>query len=186
MEDEKIVALYWARDERAVTESALRYGSYCRSIAFRILGQAEDTEECVNDTWLAAWNAMPPHRPAVLSVFLGKITRRLAMKKWRWYDAARRGSGETAAALDELAECIPSPDTVESAIEAAELVRTLDRFLDALQETERRIFVCRYWYLLPVAEIAGRFGFTQSKVKSMLSRTRIKLRIRLEEEGVII
>jgi len=183
MEDEQIIALYWARSERAIAESALRYGGYCRAVAFRILGQAEDAEECVSDTWLGAWNAMPPHRPAVLSSFLGKITRRLAMKRWRFLDAARRGGGETALSLEELDECIPDAHASRSA-DAAELAQLLDRFLEALGETERRVFVCRYWYLLSIAELSHRFGFSQSKVKSMLARTRAKLKIFLEKEGV--
>ena len=184
MEDEKIIELYWARSERAITETSLRYGGYCRSIAFSILGQAQDAEECVSDTWLGAWNAMPPHRPAVLSAFLGKITRRIAMKRWRYCDAKRRGGGETALALDELSECIPDRDDPQSALDAAELGRALDAFLDGLPLTERRVFVCRYWYLLSVAEIARRFGFGQSKVKSMLMRIRQKLRTYLTEEGI--
>jgi len=187
MEDEQIIALYWARSERAIAESALRYGGYCRAVAFRILGQAEDAEECVSDTWLGAWNAMPPHRPAVLSSFLGKITRRLAMKRWRYRDASRRGSGETALALDELADCIPAPGgDPQRSLETGELARLLDGFLDGLPETERRVFVCRYWHMLSVAEIARRFGFSTSKVKSMLMRTRLRLRETLAKEGITV
>lgn len=187
MDDERIIDLYWARSEQAIAETSLRYGGYCRAIAFAILGQAEDTEECVSDTWLGAWNAMPPHRPAVLSSFLGKITRRLAMKRWRYRDASRRGSGETSLALEELADCIPAPGgDPQRALETGELARLLDTFLDGLPETERRVFVCRYWHMLSVAEIARRFGFSVSKVKSMLMRTRLKLRETLKKEGVSV
>lgn len=187
MEDEKIIELYWARSERAISETILRYGGYCRTIAFSILGQAQDVEECVSDTWLGAWNAMPPHRPAVLSAFLGKITRRIAMKRWRYRDAVRRGGGETEGTLDELTECLPQKETdPQNILETAELAALLDRFLDSLPQTERRIFVCRYWYMMSVKEIARRFGFSQSKVKSMLMRTRGKLREYLTKEGITV
>lgn len=184
MEDSRIVDLYWQRNPQAIQETAAKYGNYCHSIAQNILGNDPDAEETVNDTYMGAWNAIPPHRPAVLSTFLGKITRRIAIKRWQEGCAAKRGGGETALALEELAGCIPSRSSPEKELEAAELNRLLRRFVQSLPETERKIFLCRYWYLDPVAEIAKRFGFTQSKVKSILFRTRNKLRIQLEKEGI--
>lgn len=184
MEDSRIVNLYWQRDPQAIQETAAKYGNYCHSIARNILGNDSDAEEAVNDTYMGAWNAMPPHRPAILSTFLGKITRRIAIKRWQEGRAAKRGGGETALALEELAGCIPSWNTPEQELEAAELSRLLRCFVQSLPETERKIFLCRYWYLDPISEIAKHFGFTQSKVKSILFRTRNKLRIQLEKEGI--
>lgn len=184
MEDSDIVALYWARREQAVTETAAKYGSYCHSIAQNILANPEDAEESVNDAYLAAWNAIPPHRPAVLRTFLGKLTRRQALKKWRDGVREKRGGGETALALEELEECVPSGSGAEDAVMAAELALALRRFVAGLPDTERRVFLCRYWYLDPVRTVSRTFGFSESKVKSMLHRTRTKLRTYLQKEGM--
>lgn len=186
MDDAGIVALYWARDERAVSESALRYGGYCYAIADRILENREDAEESVNDTWVGAWESIPPQKPELLSAYLGKLTRRIALKRLRTRLTARRGGGQAALALEELDECLGGGQSADEALDARELGRLIDRFLDGLPEIEMRVFVCRYWYLDPVAEIARRFGFSQSKVKSMLFRTRGKLRERLQKEGYTI
>lgn len=184
VDDREIVDLYWQRDERAIAETAARYGAYCSSIARNILHQAEDVEECVNDTWMNAWNSMPPHKPEVLSSFLGKITRYISLKKWRERYAQKRGGGETALALEELSESIPDGQSIDEAVQAKELAQIVNTFLNGLPETERYIFVCRYWYLDPIADISTRYGFSQSKVKTMLWRTRKKLMLRLEKEGV--
>jgi len=184
MDDGQIVSLYWARDERALSESERKYGAYCRAIARNILHSPEDADEAVNDTWFGAWNAMPPHRPSVLSAFLGKITRRLSLRRWRYLDAKKRGGGEAALALDELMDCVSGGPAPEEAMEAKELAALINAFLSGLPETERRVFVRRYWYLDSVADICGRFRFSKSKVESMLYRTRMKLRARLEREGV--
>lgn len=186
MEDREIVALYWQRDERAITETAARYGAYCSSIARNILHQAQDVEESVNDTWMNAWNSMPPHRPEVLPAFLGKLTRYICLKKWRERNARKRGGGEAALALEELSESIPDGRSIDEAVQAKELAQIINTFLDGLPETERYIFVCRYWYLDPIAAISARYGFSQSKVKTMLWRTRKKLLMRLEKEGVFL
>jgi len=183
MEDSRIVDLYWQRSQEAITQTAKKYGRYCFSIAYNILENGADAEETVNDTWLGAWNAMPPHRPELLSTFLGKITRRLALKRWEAGRAAKRGGGETALVLEELAGCIPGK-SMEEILDAAELSRILRSFVQKLPQAERRIFVCRYWYLDPIADIAKAFGFSQSKVKSMLLRTRNKLKKELEKEGI--
>lgn len=185
MEDGRIVALYWERSEDAVAETAKKYGTYCRSIAYHILGDAEDADEMVNDTYMGAWSSMPPHRPLVLSTFLGKITRRASINRWNEKRTERRGKGELPLALDELSEVVASPDSPEQTVEARELTRTINRFLSSLPELERDVFVCRYWFLIPVAEIGGKFGFSPSKTKSMLFRTRQKLKAHLEKEGFL-
>ena len=183
MDDDRIVALYWSRSEAAITETAAKYGSYLRSISFSILGSREDAQECVNDTYHDAWNAMPPHRPSVLSASLGKITRRNSIDRWRKRNAEKRGGGELPLALEELEECVSGSGSVEDAVQRKELEQLLDRFLDTLPVTERRVFLRRYWYLDSVQSIAWQFGFSQSKTASMLHRTRAKLRALLEKEG---
>lgn len=183
MEDAQIVSLYWARSEEAIAETDAKYGPYLTQISYQILHSREDAGECVNDTYHDAWNAMPPHRPTFLSAFLGKITRRISIDCWRHRQADKRGGGELPLALDELGECVSGQASVEDEAIRREAVATIQRFLDSLPSTERRVFLCRYWYLDSIADIAGRFGFTEGKVKSMLHRTRGKLRIVLEQEG---
>ena len=185
MDDQKIVDLYWARNEDAIRHTADRYGQYCYAIAYNILSVREDSEECVNDTYLDAWNSMPPHRPSVLSAFLGKITRRIAIDRWRESHAQKRGGGEMALALDELSECVASQSDVTREVETLEVAAGVQKFLNTLPDTERRIFVRRYWHMESVASLAARFGYGQSRVKSMLHRTRAKLRRYLEEEGLL-
>ena len=182
MEDSEIVGLYWQRDERAIAETERKYGSYCLSIARRVLGNEEDARECVNDTYLGAWNAIPPHRPAVLSTFLGKIARRISLKKRREKNADKRGGGVLAESLDELEDCVPSGQRIDEEIEAKELTGILNAFLGSLPADERRVFLRRYWYFDSVREIAARYGFGESRVKMMLKRARDRLRRRLEEE----
>lgn len=186
MDDEAIIALYFQRSEEAITRTEAKYGSYCFSIAHNILLSREDAKEALNDTWLGAWNAIPPHRPGCLSAFLGKITRRISVNRFLAARTVKRGGGEAALALEELSECLPSPMDVEKELEAAELNRILNIFVRSLPDTERRVFLLRYWYLESVDNIAKRFGFSQSKVKSMLFRTRNKLRKELEKEGILV
>jgi len=185
MDDSRIVDLYWARSDSAIPETAAKYGRYCQAIAWNILYSIEDAEEAVNDTYLGAWNSMPPHRPHVLSAFLAKITRRAALNKWRDRNRGKRGGGEVTLALDELEDCIPSSYDVEREVQAAELAEVINAFVTALPATERRVFVCRYWYLDPVSAICLQFGFSQEKVKTMLFRTRKKLLNCLTSEGYI-
>lgn len=132
MEDKEIVSLYWKRDERAVSETSEKYGAYCYAIAYNILSSPEDAEESVNDTWVGAWESMPPHKPDALSAFLGKITRRISLKRWRSRNAAKRGGGVVELALEELKESIPSGQAVEDALTEREFPRLIDAFLDAL------------------------------------------------------
>ena len=183
MDDRSIIDLYFDRSEKAISETAVKYGNYCFHIAFNILSDKEDSEESVNDTWLAAWNNIPPRVPAILSTFLGKITRNISLNRWKSRRAYKRGGGEVVIALDELEECISTGESAEDSFEKKELLRSVNRFLAELPDTERNIFVCRYWYLDPIADISGRFGFSESKVASMLHRVRGKLRKHLEKEG---
>ena len=183
MDDKSIIDLYLDRSEQAISETSVKYGKYCFSIAFNILSDKEDSEESVNDTYLAAWNNIPPRVPSILSTFLGKITRNISLNRWKSRRAYKRRGGEVPLALDELEECISTGESVEETFEKKELLRSMNRLLDALPDTERNLFVCRYWYLDPIHDIAQRFGFTESKVTSMLHRIRGKLRKHLEKEG---
>ena len=184
MEDEQIVDLYWARDERALAESERKYGGYCLTVARNILADGEDARECVNDTWLGAWNAMPQDRPTRLGAYLAAITRRTAINRWKAARTQKRGGGETPLVIEELAECVAKDESVEARLEAEELGRAVAALVRALPDTERRVFLCRYWYLDSIADIAAAFGFSQSKVKSMLARTRKKLLVHLRREGL--
>ena len=186
VEDKKIIDLYWNRDENAITETAKKYGKYCFSIAFNILSNTEDAEESVNDSYLNAWNSIPPHRPAILSTFIGKVTRYVSLKKWRDKHAQKRGGGEIILAYDELSECIPSGNDIDKTIETQEIARIIDLFLDKLPTVEQRVFICRYWYFYNISAISTQFGFSESKIKSMLHRTRKKLRTKLLEDRVLI
>ncbi len=184
-DDDHIVELYFTRSESAIEETAAKYGDYCYSIAYNILYDKEDAEECVNDTYLDAWNSMPPHKPSILSTFLGKITRRISVDCFRRKHADKRGGGEMALVLDELGDCISDSTEVETVIEGAEMARLIREFLDRLPLTERRIFLRRYWYMDSVADIAGDYAFSESKTASMLHRIRKKLRMKLESEGYL-
>ncbi len=181
MDDELIVQLYWDRSESAISETDRKYGSYCKSIAYNILQNIEDAEESVNDTYMDAWNAMPPHRPSILATFLGKITRRISIDRWRSQTRLKRGGGEITLALEELDECIAGSQNVEKEMERKELAQLINRFLDSLPVPERRVFLSRYLYMDSIKDIAQKFGFSQSKVMSMLHRLRQKLRRHLEE-----
>ena len=186
MNDSQIVELYWQRDEKAISETQKRYGRYCFSIAHSIIRRHEDAEECVNDTYLAAWNAIPPHRPEILSTFLGKITRRLSLKKIRLMTAKKRGGGAFELSVDELEDCIPSDQRIDEALTMEELTGIINRFVADLPLDERRVFIRRYWYFDPISDIASKYGFGKSKVKMMLKRTRDKLKALLEKEGVFV
>lgn len=182
MNDASIIELYWQRAERAIAETDAVYGRFCYRIAYNILFDPQDSEESVNDTWLAAWNAMPPHRPASLKLFLGKLTRRISVSRLRQSTAAKRGGGEAELALDELAECISAPGSVERELEAKELAQAISAFVRSLSETERMLFIGRYWLVYPVNELAGRLGMKPGTARSTLSRIRKSLREFLRKE----
>ena len=185
MDDKSIVDLYFSRDQEAITQTDKKYGHYCYRIAYNILTNKEDAEESVSDTYVAAWRAIPPRRPSVLATFLGKITRHIAIDRWRERSAAKRGNGEMPLALEELQDCVAGVQNVEKDYERKEVVKAYVKFLDALPATERRVFLCRYWYVESIETIADKFGFSQSKVKTMLHRTREKLRKQLAQEGYL-
>ena len=183
MDDKSIVDLYFSRSQDAITQTDKKYGPYCYSIAYNILTNKEDAEESVNDTYMTAWGAIPPRRPSVLSTFLGKITRHISIDRWRERSATKRGGGEVPLALEELKDCISGMQDVEMEYERKEVLKAYVKFLDALPNTERRVFLCRYWYVEPIETIANKFGFSESKVKTMLHRTRAKLRKQFAKEG---
>lgn len=185
MEDRKILDLYWARKEDAITETAKKYGGYCGSIARNILRNEQDAEECLDDAWLSAWNSIPPKRPENLAAFLGRLTRSKAIDRWRARHTEKRGGDSVTLALEELTEVLPAKDDPERSVLSRELAQTVNGFLGGLGQTERNVFLCRYWYFDSVPEIAENFRFTQSKVKSMLFRTRKKLRQYLQKEGLL-
>ena len=185
MDDQQIIDLYWSRSEDAVSETARKYGGYCYSIAYNILTNSEDAEESVSDTYIAAWKLMPPRRPSILATFLGKITRRLSIDRWRTKNRKKRGGGEIVLALEELEECVADPLNTETAYDRKRLAAAVNGFLKGLPETERQVFLCRYWYMDTVSDIAGYYGFSGSKVTSMLHRTRKKLRAVLEQEELL-
>ena len=183
MDDSGIIALYWERSDRAIAETANKYGAYCHTIADAILPSREDAEECVNDTWLRAWNAIPPHKPERLQTFLGKITRNLALNRWEKERAQKRGVGQSSLILDELAECVGSgEDRIADELHFREV---LNRFLAGLPARTRKIFVRRYWYMSPVKEIAADYGISESKVAVTLFRTRNQLKAVLEKEEIL-
>ncbi len=186
MDEKQIIDLYFARSEQAISETDLKYGKYCRQVAYNILYNHQDSEECVNDTYLKAWTMIPPKRPNPLKVFLGRITRNLALDRWDWNRAAKRGGGEMATSLEELHECIPAPTGTEQEIEHKELVRVLNEFLGRLPAERRKVFLRRYWNLSPIKEIASFYGLSESKVKMLLMRTRNALKDYLEQEGVAL
>ena len=185
MEDNKIIDMYWERSQEAIVQTDIKYGKYCRYIASNILKSKEDGEECVNDTYLKAWDMMPPTRPQVLSAFLGKITRNLSLDRFRQGKAKKRGGGQVVYVLEELKECVPANNNVENVIDEMVLVETLNKFLSGLDEEKRKIFIRRYWYMSSVREIANEYEFTISKVKMVLSRVRNDLKELLEKEGIM-
>ena len=186
MEDIQIVELYWNRDESAITETREKYGNYCYSIAYRILHNNEDVEESLNDSYLATWNAIPPHHPLNLATFIGKITRRISLDRYRALSADKRGGGEISLSLDELEGCIPDDRSIRDSLSDELISDTINDFLASLKESERKVFVCRYWYFETIEEIAQRFAFSPSKVKMILKRNRDKLKQQLLQEGIIV
>ena len=187
MEDNQIVQLYFNRSEDAIFQTATKYGKYCHTIAYHILHNSEDSEdseECVNDTYLNAWRTIPPQRPKKLAAFLGKITRNLSIDLYRRYTAEKRSGSEMAIALDELGDCVSSLGSTINHVDEIALVDSLNRFLTSLSTEHRKIFMRRYWYVSSVKEIADEYGITESKVKMSLLRSRSKLREILEKEGI--
>lgn len=185
-EDSRIIELFFARDEKAISETHSKYGRYCYSIAYNILAVNEDCEECVNDTLMKAWNAIPPQKPKKLSAFLGRITRNLSLNRFFEKTADKRGSGQTAAVLDELAECVSSGVTTEDVSNNNTLRHALNDFLICLEPEKRIIFMQRYWYMMPIKAIAAEHSSTESRIKMILLRTRSELKEHLIKEGITL
>ena len=183
MEDNSIIQLYWDRNDRAIRATADKYGRYCKTIAKNILNNEEDAEECVNDTYLSAWNTMPTHWPNQLSTFLGKITRNLSFNKYKHDRAEKRGGGEMALVLDELIDCVSDADSVEQIVDRRELIEAINTFVWGLSAEKRSIFVRRYWYADPVSKIAEDHGMRAGNVSKILERTRKQLKAYLTERG---
>ena len=186
MKDQEIIALYWERDEAAITATAEKYGSYCHSISYNILHSNEDAEECVNDAYLGAWKSIPPQRPERLSSYLGKIVRNLSLNRYKQYNAQKRGLGQVQLALSELEDRISTGIDIEQMIEEKALVGYIEQFLYAQPRQKRNIFIRRYWYLCSIQEIAQTYGMSESKTISLLFRMRNKLKEHLEKEGIIL
>lgn len=184
MEDAKIIDLFWARDEQAIVQTQQAYGGRLLSLAERILHNREDAEESVSDTYMKAWETIPPQRPVFFFAYLAKLCRNFALGRLDWQNAAKR-KAEVVSLSDELQLCIPGAD-MEKTLESAELGQLLNRFLEGLSRDNRVIFLRRYWYADSVEEIANRYGMSQSKVKTQLMRLRARLRVFLEQEGVTV
>ena len=184
MEDDAIVTLYWQRDEEALRASSEKYGSRLRQLAQRILADAHDAEECENDTYLAAWNSIPPHEPrSYLFAFLARITRHLSLDRCRGREREKRGGRRVAALTEELLQCLPGGETPEEALDLQTLGERISDFLQTLPAEKRNLFLRRYWYCDSILDIARRYGLSESKVKSSLSRSRRALREALRKEG---
>ena len=186
MQDQRIVGLFWARDESAIASAAAAYGGYCYRIAYNILQNREDADECVNDTWLSAWNAIPPHKPENLATFLGKLTRNHALNRYEKRRAQKRGKGQTELALEELKDCVPTPGSIEDALDEKVLTAAIEQFLLAQPPLQRKLFVGRYWYLYSVRDMAKAYGIHESRAASILLRMRNKLKLHLQKEGILL
>ena len=186
MEDRDIIGLFRKRSEDSIKETAKKYGKYCHCIAYNILYNEQDSEECVNDTYLNAWNNIPPHNPNKLSGYLGKITRNLALNKWEHYNASKRGKGQVPLVLEELQECISSGDSMAQIVDEIHFSNLLNDFLASLPKQKRIIFLRRYWYMSSIKEICVDFGMSESKVKMMLMRLRKDFCVYLEKEGLSV
>ena len=185
MEDTALIGLYWQRDETAIEATATKYGGLCGSIARNILKAPEDCEKCLNDTYFAVWNAIPEQRPSRFSVFVSRITRNLALKKWEYLSAAKRNPAAVVS-LEELGDCVSGTGGVEDEMENRRIERIIDAFLWEQSREKRDVFIRRYWYFDSIGAICEATGFSESKVKSMLLAMRRKLRDYLESEGVEI
>lgn len=183
IEDEKIIDLFFNRSEKAIQELDIKYGKVCHKLSYNILNNKQDAEECVNDAYLGAWNSMPPHRPSILSTFLGKIVRNLSFNRYKHNTADKRGGGELPVVLEELSDLVSGKDEVEQAFDQKELTKAIDTFLDSLSPEKRSIFISRYWYTDSISEIAVRYGMNDGAVSMTLNRLRLKLHNYLLERG---
>lgn len=185
MKDEDIITLYFRRDEKAIKETDLKYGRYCKTIAGNILSDDQDAEECIDDTYMKVWNKVPPTKPAIFKAFLGKITRDIALNMYKASRAAKRGGDTVNELLDELEDCIPDSNNVEHSILSKELAGIIRCFVRDLDEKDAYLFTSRYFYAEDIASLASRFGMTRHNVTVTLSRLRKKLQARLVKEGYL-
>ena len=185
MEDSRIIALYWQRDETAIDETQKKYGAFCQRLARNILSVPEDAEECVNDTWLRAWNAIPPERPLKLRAWLGRVTRNLALNLWNKNHAKKRYGGMETL-LGELDDCIPSPQNIEETVQAKELTACLNAWLYSQTSDDRILFVRRYWYGIPLKELAAGQHMAPARLAERMYRLRLSLKATLEKEGIVL
>ena len=183
MEDNEIISMYMSRNEDALRETQNQYGSYLYKIACNILGNCDDSMECVNDTYYKAWESIPPAVPTKLSTYLGALVRNISITLLRRQNAAVRAPSQYTLSLDELADCVSSPDTVEQQVDLGLLARAISSYLRTLPEESRSIFMCRYYFSDSISEIATNFSSTESKIKSSLFRTRNALKKYLEDQG---
>lgn len=186
MQDEDIVALYWQRDEAAIQKTEQKYGAYLTKIAYNVLANFEDSEESVNDTYLKAWSSMPPHWPGVLSTYLGKITRQLSIDIFRKRNSEKRKTSAYAVSLAELEECVSGGDTTDEQADLHLLADSISAYLRTLSPEARNAFIVRYYFMDSLREVADYFGMSESKVKSLLYRTRVGLKSYLEQEGFVL
>lgn len=186
MTNERIIELFQKRDEQAIRESMEAYGAYCRTVAAGILSNDADIEEALSDTWMAAWNSIPPQQPKYLRLFFGRIARNKAIGIWRRNNAQARGSGQVALALEELGQCVSSESSPEMEVSSKELQQSITEFLREQPIVRRQVFLRRYFYMEEISSIARRYGLKESNVRMMLSRTRQKLRKYLVQEGYIL
>ncbi len=185
MTDEKIIQLFFNRNEMAIKETQQKYGAYCFHIANRILDNREDSEECLNDTWMQAWNSIPPTQPAHYNLFLAKIVRNISFNKYKEKHSQKRGRGEIALVLDELAECIAGQSDTEALFMAGQLQQTINTFVRGLPEREGNIFIRRYFYADSILDISKHYSISENSIRVMLNRTRNKLKIVLKKEGFV-
>lgn len=183
MKDDQIVNLYWDRNEDAIHQTEMKYGSYLSKVAYNILADFEDSQECVNDTYLAAWNSMPTNRPGILATYLGKITRQISIDLFRKKNRLKRYASEYAISLDELGDCFSEGSTPDQELSAKELTDGINRFLRSLPDDARNTFIGRYYFFYPLKDVAAYCGMSESKAKSMLYRTRQALKEFLIKEG---
>ena len=186
MDDNDIIALYFTRSEQAIMETQTKYGWFCTSVAYRILASIEDSQECVSDTWLKAWDTIPPAKPKSLQAYLGKITRNNALHRLRAASTKKRGGNAVDLALSELDDCVSDGSTPEDALIRKQLSESVNRFLSALPRDKRVVFVMRYWYMYSTKEIAHKMGMRENTVSSILFRLRKQLKTHLEQEGVAL
>lgn len=186
MNDEQIIALYFKRDESAITETKVKYSAYCAKIAMNILNNVQDSEECINDTWFKTWCSIPPNHPSNLSAYLGKLTRNIALNRYNLKHAEKRAANEFAISLDELSECVTSGTEPDNFVQAELVGSYINKFLHTQKPLDRRVFVCRYFYCDTISDISARFGISESRVKSLLHRQRAKLKDYLISNDLII